>query len=175
MEGEKMIEFKKKVKEDSSNWVKQDPSKPFETCQDLGKLPPEVLAKLEEEGYDEDDTSKTYKFIIGDYTYRFSVFQDEWQCSRWKTGKSGGGSKPWGGKAAAGPREWSYLKMVDFEIGNLNDLREIVQKDELEEGEQWELVPFFETTAKGEPMGIIRKLQRISMIGSATKENGKEE
>jgi hypothetical protein len=172
-----MIEFKKKAAAgEDSNWVKQDPSKPFETCQDLSKLPQGVLDQLEKEGYDEDDTSKTYKFIVGDYTYRFSVFQDEWQCSRWKTGKSGGGSKgAWGGKAAAGPREWSYLKMVDFEIGNLNDLREIVTKDELESNEQWELVPYFETTAKGEPMGIIRKMQRIPMIGSAAKEESSKE
>jgi hypothetical protein len=171
-----MIEFKKKQTAES-NWVKEDPSKPFEKCQDLALLPKDVMEELERQGYDEDDTSKVYKFIVGDYTYRFSVFQDEWQCSRWKTGKSAGGSKgAWGGgsRAAAGPREWSYLRMVDFEMGNLNDLREIVQKDETEEDEMWELVPYFETTTKGEPMGIIRKMKRITMIGSATKENGKE-
>jgi hypothetical protein len=171
-----MIEFKKKAAAgEDSNWVKQDPSKPFETCQDLTKLPQAVLDQLEKEGYDEDDTTKTYKFIVGDYTYRFSVFQDEWQCSRWKTGKSKAGGSSWGSRAAAGPREWSYLKMVDFEMGNLNDLREIVQKDEVAEDENWELVPYFETTAKGEPMGIIRRMKRITMIGSAAKEESSKE
>jgi hypothetical protein len=173
-----MIEFKKKqTATEESNWEKKDPSKPFETCLDLAKLPQEVLSELEKQGYDEDDTSKVYKFIVGDYTYRFSVFQEEWQCSRWKAAKTGGSKGAWGNKAAAGPREWSYLRMVDFEMGNLNDLREIVQKDETGEDEMWELVPYFETTAKGEPMGIIRKMKRITMIGSAEKEssNGKEE
>jgi hypothetical protein len=170
-----MIEFKKKIKEDS-NWVKEDPSKPFEKCQDLSKLPQEVMDELEKQGYDEDDTSKIYKFTVGDHTYQFKVWQDEWTCSRWRAGKKGGGSSWAGGsKGASGPREWSYLKMVDFEMGNLNDLREIVQKDEVESDEQWELVPYFETSKSGEPMGIIRKLKRISMIGSEAKENGKEE
>lgn len=164
---------KKAAAGDDENWVKEDPSKPFEKCQDLSLLPKEVMDKLESEGYDEDDTSKVYKFVVGDYTYRFSVFQDEWQCSRWKTGKKAGGSGG-GFRASSGPREWSYLKMVDFEFGNLNDLREIVQKDETESDEQWELVPYFETVGK-EPMGIIRKLKRIPMIGSDAKENGKEE
>jgi hypothetical protein len=170
------IAFKKKAAAgEDSNWVKEDPSKPFEKCQDLALLPKEVMDKLEAEGYDEDDTSKVYKFQVDDYTYRFSVFQDEWQCSRWKSAKPGGSKGAWGGKAAAGPREWSFLKMVDFEIGNLNDLREIVKKQETAEDEQWELVPYFETSKTGEPMGIIRLLKRVSMIGSATKENGKEE
>jgi hypothetical protein len=161
------VSFTKKASQQESIWEKRDPSKPFETCTDLTKLPKNVLDALEKQGYDENDETKQYDVLVDGYNYRFKVWNGDWQCSRWP--KKAPGSGGFGGRSM-GPREWSYNKMVDFEFGNLNQLHDIFMNEQLDEDETWELVPFIVMNSKNEPHGVMKKLKRIPMIGSEEKD-----